>query len=201
MRCVYYAEYCYARCTRHGVGLASEGGAQCSACGAGCRCSAAPFTSTVYTMDVCNCAGFHCASFRPPGRWAYPRAAGVRAGAILSQLISRPIVAEGPRMLQSSQHAKTGPTRIGPRHSRFAAGGFRVVLPFAERYFQSKHIYRSTSNFAAERRKAVKAFQCGEPAYLVGMSIGGFHNTGVALVELTRRAVQRSIVSPRSNRA
>jgi carbamoyltransferase len=76
--------------------------------------------------------------------------------------------------------------QIGPRHPRLAAAGFRAVLPFAERYFRTNCIYRSSSQFAAERREVVKRLANDDPAYLVGISIGGFHNTGVALVELTR---------------
>ena len=77
-------------------------------------------------------------------------------------------------------------SQIGPRHPRLAAAGFKAVLPLAERYFQSNHIYRSTSEYAADRRAALRRAADDGPAYLVGISIGGFHNTGVALIEVTR---------------
>jgi carbamoyltransferase len=64
--------------------------------------------------------------------------------------------------------------------------GFRAALPIAERFFRHKHIYRSNSHLAAERsQKLVATLARGEAAYLAGISIGGFHNTGAALVEVT----------------
>jgi carbamoyltransferase len=76
--------------------------------------------------------------------------------------------------------------RTRPRHPRLAAAGFRAALPIAERLFQSKHIYRVTSELAGERlREIATRLAAGETVYLVGIGIGGFHNTGVALVEVT----------------
>jgi hypothetical protein len=73
-----------------------------------------------------------------------------------------------------------------PRHPLLSAMGFRAALPIAERFFRHKHIYRSNSHFAAERsQKLVARLARGETAYLAGISIGGFHNTGAALVEVT----------------
>jgi len=78
------------------------------------------------------------------------------------------------------------PPRIRPRHPRLAAAGFHVALPIAEHLFQSRHIYRSTSKLAQERlRDIARRLAADEAVYLVGIGIGGFHNTGVALVELT----------------
>ena len=73
-----------------------------------------------------------------------------------------------------------------PRHPLLSAMGFRAILPIAEGFFRHKHIYRSNSHFAAERsQKLVARLARGEAAYLAGISIGGFHNTGAALVEAT----------------
>ena len=91
-------------------------------------------------------------------------------------------------------------TRIGPRHPGLAAAGFRAVLPAAERFFRSKHLFRSTSSFAAERREAILRFTAGDTIYLAGISIGGFHNTGVALVEMTRDRGPRLICNHEEER-
>jgi hypothetical protein len=66
-----------------------------------------------------------------------------------------------------------------PRHPLLSAMGFVAALPIAERFFRNKHIYRSNSHFAAERsQELVARLARGEAAYLAGISIGGFHNTG-----------------------
>ena len=83
--------------------------------------------------------------------------------------------------------------------------GFVATLPIAERFFRNKHIYRSNSHFAAEQsQELVARLARGEAAYLAGISIGGFHNTGAALVEVTvvarpprRRNSGRSEIVPR----
>ena len=43
--------------------------------------------------------------------------------------------------------------RWTPRHPRLAAAGFRLALPFAERFFRHKNFHRQNSQFAAERSK------------------------------------------------
>ena len=90
--------------------------------------------------------------------------------------------------------------RIGPRHPLLAAAGFRAILPLAEHFFRLKHIYRSASDFAAGRREAVKRLARDEVVYLAGISIGGFHNTGVALVEFTREGGPRIICNHEEER-
>ena len=77
--------------------------------------------------------------------------------------------------------------RIGPRHPWLGAAGFRLALPLLERFYRRRHIFRSTSAFARERISAIKAkIERGEPAYLAGVSAAGTHNSGIALVEVTR---------------
>lgn len=90
--------------------------------------------------------------------------------------------------------------RIGPRHPRLAAAGFRAALPLAEHFFRLNHIHRATGNFAAGRRQALEEMVRGGPAYLVGISIGGLHNTGVALVEITREGGPRIICNNEEER-
>ena len=78
--------------------------------------------------------------------------------------------------------------RFRPRHPVLGAAGSRMALPFAECYFRLKRIHRSTSHFAAERRQElVTQLACGETAYLAGIGVGGFHNSGVALIEVESR--------------
>ena len=77
-------------------------------------------------------------------------------------------------------------SRFGPLRPRLGAAGFRAALPLAERYFRRKNIHRWNSAFAAERSRELAArLARGETAYLAGISIGGFHNTGAALVEVS----------------
>ena len=91
--------------------------------------------------------------------------------------------------------------RFTPLHPRLAAAGFRAALPIAERFFRNKHIYRSNSHFAAERsQELVARLARGETAYLAGISIGGFHNTGAALVEVTAAGGPRIICNNEEER-
>jgi carbamoyltransferase len=81
------------------------------------------------------------------------------------------------------------------------AAGSRVALPFAELYFRRKQIHRSTSHFAAERQQELAArLARGETAYLAGISIGGFHNSGVALIEVSPDAGLRIICNNEEER-
>src|ERR1700758_1320198 len=88
-----------------------------------------------------------------------------------------------------------------PRHPLLSAMGFRAALPIADRFFQHKHIYRSNSHFAAERsQKLVAKLARGETAYLAGISMGGFHNTVAALVEVTAAGGLRIICNNEEER-
>ena len=88
-----------------------------------------------------------------------------------------------------------------PRHPLLSAMGFVATLPIAERFFRNKHIYRSNSHFAAEQsQELVARLARGEAAYLAGISIGGFHNTGAALVEVTAAGGLRIICNNEEER-
>ncbi len=77
--------------------------------------------------------------------------------------------------------------RIGPRHPWLGAAGFRLALPVLESFYRRRSIYRSTSAFARARIAAIKEkIERGETVYLAGVSAAGTHNSGVALVEVTR---------------
>lgn len=76
--------------------------------------------------------------------------------------------------------------RFKPQHPRLGIIGSQLALPLATSLLQLKHIHRPDSCFAAERRQALRdTLARGETAYLAGIGIGGFHNSGVALVEVS----------------
>ncbi len=76
--------------------------------------------------------------------------------------------------------------RFAPLHPRLAGLGFRAAMPLAKLFFQHKNIHRPDSPFATERAQDFAArLARGETCHLVGLSIGGFHNTGAALIEAT----------------
>jgi carbamoyltransferase len=91
--------------------------------------------------------------------------------------------------------------RFGPRHPVLARMAFRAALPIAERFFRQKHIHRSAGNLAHQKSEELTArIRRGEKAYLAGINMGGFHNTGVALVEVSREAGLRIICNNEEER-
>lgn len=92
-------------------------------------------------------------------------------------------------------------SRYAPLRPKLASAGFRAALPIAEQFFRYKNIHRPNSKFAVERARELAArLGRGETAYLVGISIGGFHNTGAALVEVTHRGGPRIICNNEEER-
>jgi carbamoyltransferase len=77
--------------------------------------------------------------------------------------------------------------RIGPSHPLLGAAGFHLALPLLGFYYRRLAINRSESRFSRKRVRAIKhKIECGEAVYLAGVSAAGIHNSGVALVEVTR---------------
>lgn len=77
--------------------------------------------------------------------------------------------------------------RIGPRHPWLGAAGFRIALPLLERFYRRRHIHRAGSAFARARVNEIKdKIERGDTAYLAGVSAVGTHNSGIALVAVTR---------------
>lgn len=104
------------------------------------------------------------------------------------------------RQLRDSDGGRRG-MRIGPRHPWLGAAGFRLALPRFERFYRRRRIFRSTSAFARARISAIKAkIERGETAYLAGVSASGTHNSGIALVEVTRRDGPRLIFNNEEER-
>jgi carbamoyltransferase len=97
--------------------------------------------------------------------------------------------------------ARRAGMRIGPRHPRLAAAGFRAVLPLVERFYAYKQIYRAGSRYAAERLGAVRAaLERGETVYLGGIGAAGLHNSGVALIEVSREHGPRVVCNNEEER-
>ena len=91
--------------------------------------------------------------------------------------------------------------RIGPSHPWLGAAGFRLALPLFERFYRKRRIFRSSSAYARERISAIKAkIERGETVYLAGVSAAGTHDTGVALVEVTREQGPRLIFNNEEER-
>ena len=77
--------------------------------------------------------------------------------------------------------------RTGPRHPRLGRAAFRLALPLLEGFCARRGIHRASSAFAAERINALRAkLDRGDTLYLGGICASGTHNTGVALIEVTR---------------
>src|SRR6202051_792470 len=77
--------------------------------------------------------------------------------------------------------------RIGPRHPRLGRAAFRLALPLLEGFCARRGIFRANSAFAADRFKALRAkLDRGATLYLGGICASGTHNSGVALIEVTR---------------
>src|SRR5438270_7425295 len=92
-------------------------------------------------------------------------------------------------------------TRIGPRHARLGRAAFRCMLPLLECYYARHRTYRLNSAFAAERLRAVRAeLDRGATVYLAGISPGGPHNSGVALVEASSKGGIRLICNHEEER-
>ena len=91
--------------------------------------------------------------------------------------------------------------RFGPQHPLLGTLGSATALPIAEWLFRARKIYRANSPLAAKRRRQlVDTLRRGEPAYLAGISMGGFHNSGVALVEVTPEGGPRIVCNNEEER-
>jgi carbamoyltransferase len=76
--------------------------------------------------------------------------------------------------------------RIGPRHPRLGAEGFRFANWLATKAFARAGFHRIGSDFARARlAEARDKLARGETLYLAGLGAPGTHNSGVALVEVT----------------
>jgi carbamoyltransferase len=92
-------------------------------------------------------------------------------------------------------------TRIGPRHPRLGAIGFRATRWLGTRLFGAAGFHQLGSKFADARIARVREkLGRGETVYLAGLGPPGTHNSGVALVEVTQAGGPRLIVNNEEER-
>jgi carbamoyltransferase len=91
--------------------------------------------------------------------------------------------------------------RIGPRHPRLAAGGFRFARWLAAKTMGAAGFHQLGSAFASARLAHVREkLARGETVYLAGLGAPGTHNSGLALVEVTQARGPRLIVNNEEER-
>lgn len=91
--------------------------------------------------------------------------------------------------------------RIGPRHPKLAAGGFRAARWLAAKTFGAAGFHQLGSKFADARIAQVRdKLARGETVYLAGLGAPGTHNSGVALVEVTQAHGPRLILNNEEER-
>src|SRR5215472_9221969 len=90
--------------------------------------------------------------------------------------------------------------RIGPRHPWLGRIGYGL-LPIVEGYCARRGIHRAGSAFAAARFKALRGkLERGETLYLGGICGTGTHNSGVALIEVSRASGPKIICNNEEER-
>ncbi|HEX3858925.1 MAG TPA: carbamoyltransferase N-terminal domain-containing protein, partial [Pseudolabrys sp.] len=91
--------------------------------------------------------------------------------------------------------------RTGPRHPWLGAIGFRLALSLLTPFYRRRNIVRADSAFAKQRLREIGAkIARGETAYLAGVSATGTHNSGIALVEVTREGGPRLLFNNEEER-
>jgi carbamoyltransferase len=91
--------------------------------------------------------------------------------------------------------------RIGPRHPKLAAFGFRAARWLGAKSMAAAGFHQLGSAFAEERIARVREqLGRGETVYLAGLGPPGTHNSGVALVEVTQANGPRLIVNNEEER-
>jgi carbamoyltransferase len=91
--------------------------------------------------------------------------------------------------------------RIGPRHPKLGAAGFRVAQWLAAQTMGRAGFHRLDSPFADGRiAEARDRLARGETLYLAGLGAPGTHNSGVALVEVTQAHGPRLILNNEEER-
>jgi carbamoyltransferase len=91
--------------------------------------------------------------------------------------------------------------RIGPRHPGLGEAGFRAARWLAARLMGLAGFHQLGSDFAeAEIMRVREKLDRGETVYLAGLGPPGTHNSGVALVEVTKASGPRLIVNNEEER-
>src|ERR1700687_1737641 len=91
--------------------------------------------------------------------------------------------------------------RIGPRHPGLGRAGFRAARWLGARLMGAAGFHQLGSDFADDRIARVRErLTRGETVYLAGLGPPGTHNSGVALVEVTRANGPHLIVNNEEER-
>src|SRR6185369_7012025 len=91
--------------------------------------------------------------------------------------------------------------RIGPRHPKLAAFGFRFARWLAAKTMGAAGFHQLGSAFCDARIAHVREkLARGETVYLAGLGAPGTHNSGLALVEVTQAHGPRLIVNNEEER-
>jgi carbamoyltransferase len=91
--------------------------------------------------------------------------------------------------------------RIGPKHPRLGAAGFRAARWLGARLLAAAGFHQLDSGYANERIAFVRErIARGETVYLAGLGPPGTHNSGVALIEVTRANGPRLVVNNEEER-
>ena len=91
--------------------------------------------------------------------------------------------------------------RIAPKHPKLAAAGFRAARWLAAKAFGAAGFHQLGSEFTQARIAHVRdKLARGETVYLAGLGPPGTHNSGVALVEVTRAHGPRLILNNEEER-
>jgi carbamoyltransferase len=91
--------------------------------------------------------------------------------------------------------------RIGPKHPRLGAAGFRAARWLAARLLAVAGFHQPGSDFANKRIASVREqLARGETIYIAGLGPPGTHNSGVALIEVTQADGPRLIVNNEEER-
>jgi carbamoyltransferase len=99
------------------------------------------------------------------------------------------------------KHALPPNVRIGPRHPRLGAFGFRAGEWLATALFARAGFHRLGSGFARKRLAQARAkLARGETIYLAGLGPPGTHNSGVALVEVSQEHGPRLVLNNEEER-
>src|ERR1700752_694869 len=91
--------------------------------------------------------------------------------------------------------------RIGPRHPRLGAAGFRLARWLAAKTMARAGFHQLGSDYAqSQLALAREKLAGGETLYLAGLGAPGTHNSGVALVEVTQVTGPRLILNNEEER-
>jgi carbamoyltransferase len=91
--------------------------------------------------------------------------------------------------------------RIGPKYPRLGAAGFHAARWLGARLLAAAGFHQLDSGYANQRIALVRErLARGETIYLAGLGPPGTHNSGVALIEVTRAGGPRLIVNNEEER-